>query len=131
MKIDTEHPHAPNARVFFDDVELANCIEADEERGYAKCYIMEDRNRIRMHNGFPMVEILYGKVRIAFTITSTPPSRNPVLEENVRLRTLLGWVEWVSAAGIEFSFCPFCHARSRVGSRQHNTGCRWIAEMKP
>lgn len=68
MKLDIDVPNVLNnsAMVFLDGVEQQYVTVADEEGGYIKRYVTNEKGAVRKHIDFCVQETFYGKVEIKF-----------------------------------------------------------------
>jgi hypothetical protein len=55
---------AMDYKCFVDGIEAKYCFFADEEEGYARCYVVDKQGRRQMVNGKPQAVILFGKVEL-------------------------------------------------------------------
>lgn len=70
-----------------------------------------------IHSYVPLASLLQ--------LTSGQPTREELLSENARLKSLLTEIEWSG----EFGCCPICGLDNKDNEEQHSPDCRLVAAL--
>lgn len=68
MRINRDVAGAHHANVILDSEKTTTCVEADEEEGWARCYVTKPDGHILIEGDEPVYEIRRGEVRVEFDL---------------------------------------------------------------